>query len=252
MKKFFLFVSASLLLLGLSGPATATVIEGITTLNGSTTQVGITNADGDIIYYIPLSNSGSDQTYGFDPDGAGPLPAEGTTSDTEQAPIAGDLLHMYFYFVIPEGQIGTSLIIQAKDLDLIPSNDPNGFFEALTLFGQDGLPDTRFTDYAIIDALAFASVTNNDPATNNDITLVFTGLSIGSGNYWLHLGFDAYTGPPITDGTWRNTAEKITGVSISTIEVPEPASILLMSTGLLGLMIRRRRDPCQANLTNRT
>ena len=246
LKRIFLISVVNLLILGLAGPATATVIEGVTTLNGSTTQVGITNAAGDIIYYIPLNNSGSDQTYGFDPDGGGLLPAEGTTSDTQPAPIAGDLLHMYIYFAIPEGQVGTSLIIQAKDLDLIPSNDPNGFFEALTLFGQDGLPNTRFTDYAVIDALVFGSVTNNDSGTNNDITIVFTGLSIASGDYWLHLGFDAYTGPPITSGTWRNTAEKIMGVSISTIEVPEPASILLMSIGLLGLMIRRRRDPCQA------
>ena len=239
MKKFFLFC-VSLLIFGLAGPATATIIDGVATLNGSTTQVGVTNVAGDIVYYIPLTD-GADQTYGFDPDGGGPLPAEGTTSDSGQAPINGALLHMYLYFAIPTGEVGTSLIVQTKDLDLIPTNDPAGFFEALTLYGGNGLPNARFTDFAIIDALATATVTNNDPGTNNDISIVFTGLSIASGSYWLHFGFDAYTGSPITGGTWRNTQEKILGITISTVEVPEPTTLFLMGVGLAGLGFARRR-----------
>ena len=240
LKRIFLFFSANLLLLGLSSPAAATVIDGTTTLNGFTTQVGITNVAGDIIYYIPLEG-GADQTYGFDPDGAGPLPAQGTTADTEPAPIVGALLHMYLYFAIPDGEVGTSLIIQAKDLDLLPYNDPDGFFEALTLFGQDGLPSDRFTDYSILDALASASVNNNDPGTNNDISIVFNNLTIGSGDFWLHLAFDSYTASPITGGTWTNTKEKIMEISIYTVEVPEPKTLALLGLALAGLGLSRRR-----------
>ena len=80
----------------------------------------------------------------------------------------------------------------------------------------------RFADYDDLDVLTDVMVTNNDPGTNNDISIVFNGLNITSGDFWLHLGFDAFTGPPITDGKWTNTKENLLGITAPTaIEVAE-------------------------------
>ena len=234
-KKYVKKQTIALILLSLlAAPVAADVIEGSATLDGSTTNVGLVNSAGDIIYYIPIE-SGPDETYGFSGGGMSP-----DTVTLNGSPIDGALLHMYLHFDIPALQVGNTLTINVKDLDLLPYNDPNGFFEAVTFYGQGvGLPGERFVDFADIDALSTASVVNNDPATNNNITMTFTGLNIGPGHFWLHLGFDAYS--TFEWGTWKNTKEKIFAATITTTDVPEPASITLMLLGLIGLARRRIR-----------
>lgn len=228
-----------LLLSAAGGLVSATPIEGFATDNGSITPVGAT-IDGDIIYYIPLI-SGPDLTYGVD---------GGTSSDSitlNGDPIDGALLNMYLYFDIPDGEVGTSLTLQFKDLDLLPYNDPDGFFEALTLIEQGGLHNYRFTDFGEIDLLASASVTNNDVGTNNDITITFNDLNIASGDFWLNLGFDAYS--TFKYGDWTNTKEKVLGATITTSKVPEPTSIVLLGLGLLGLFaVRCRQHKIKINI----
>jgi len=107
----------------------------------------------------------------------------------------------------------------------------------LRLYGQGDLPDETYTDFADINNLVNATVTNNDPGTNNDISIDFTGLNIASGDFWLHLGFDAYS--TFDSGKWQNTKENIFAATITT-EVPEPGSLVLMAIGLLSLFGIRR------------
>ena len=220
-----------LLLSGMTANVPASLITGNATANGSTSTIA-----GPVIpYYIPIA-SGSPQTYGVSGGGMSSDIVD-LGSDGGDA-INGAFLNMYLYFNIPDGEQGISLSLWFKDLDLEPSNDPDGFNESLTLYGQGGLPNSTFFDYAVIDALADASASGY--GTNNDsVTIDFTNLDIGSGDFWLHLGFHATS--DFTSGKWQNTVEKVSG-TITTTEVPEPGSLVLMAIGLLSLFgIRRLR-----------
>ena len=228
-----------LLLLGAAANAPASMITGTATDNNDLTPVG-SQVAGVIGYYIPIA-TGADKTYGID---------GGTSSDTvtlSGSTIDGAFLNMYLYFSIPTGEIGTTLSLWFKDLDLDPSNDPDGFHESLTLYGQGGLPNDVFTAYGDIDALANASASGY--GTNNDsVTMDFTGLNIGSGDFWLNLGFHATS--DFTSGTWKNTEEYVSA-QITTTTVPEPASLVLMAIGLFSLFGLRRLQLKPIRIRNR-
>ena len=229
-----------LLLLAIAGNAPATVITGNATANGSTSTIA-----GPVIpYYIPIA-SGPDETYGVS--GGGQSADTVNLNESSNHTIDGAFLNMYLYFYIPTGEVGTSLELWFRDLDLDPSNDPDGFNESLTFYGQGGLPSTSFTDYDVIDGLANASATGY--LSNNDsVTLNFSDLNIASGDFWLHLGFHATS--TFNSGTWTNTVEKVSA-TITTTEVPEPASVILMGIGLFGLFWIQRRKLKRVHIRKR-
>lgn len=218
---------------GVVGQASATLITGTPTDFGDTTTVG-TVSSGEIEFFIPLE--GAAGTYGVDDGGT-----YGTSADTTTAPIDGPIMDMYLLFTVPLSHIGQTLTLTFTDLDLIPWNDPNGFFERLILHGEGELPSGTFTSYADLSNLSDVTVTNNsDPNTNNEIAVSFTDLNIqpGGGDFWLHLGFEASSS--FTSGTWTNTSEELFA-ELDTTPVPEPATVLLFSSGLIGLAGLRRK-----------
>ena len=66
-----------------------------------------------------------------------------------------------------------------------------------------GFPMVRFESYT--DPILVPYVTS---ANDVGSILTFTGLNIGPGNSWIHLGFEAYDDG--LSGKWRNTAEYMT------------------------------------------
>ena len=221
-----MFLCAIVFVFGVGGNANATPIIGTPTAGvGFTETVGTVNSKGKIEFFIPLV--GSDGIYGVDD--------YGTLADTTTAPINGPTMNMYLLFDVPVGHIGHTLTLTFTDLDLKPYNDPDRFFERLILNCEGGLPGGPFESYE--DPILYPSVVSAD--TDGSI-LTFTGLTIGPGDSWIRLGFEAYS-DGLGKGPWTNIAEYLTAELDTTFPIPEPATMLLLGSGLIGLAAFRRK-----------
>ena len=224
MKKILMFLCAIGFVFGVGGNANATPIIGTPTAPGDTAQVGTVNpTSGEIEFFIPLV--GSAGIYGVDD--------YGTSADTATAPIVGPTMDMYLLFDVPVGHIGHTLTLTFTDLDLKPHNDPDRFFERLILNGEGGLPSGPFESYQDLSPYV-------DSATIDGSILTFTGLTIGPGDSWIHLKFEAYS-EGLDTGPWTNTAEYLTAELDTRSPVAEPATMLLLGSGLIGLAGFRRK-----------
>jgi len=224
-----MFLCAIVFVFGVVGNANAIPIIGTPTAPGETTQVGTVDpTSGEIEFFIPLV--GSDGIYGVDDGGT-----YGTSADTTTAPINGPTMHMYLLFPVPAGYIGHTLTLTFTDLDLKPYNDPDRFFERLILNGEGGLPSGPFESYEDPSLSPYVGSADRDGSI-----LTFTGLTIGPGDSWIHLGFEAYS-DGLGKGPWTNIAEYLTAELDTTFPVPEPATMLLLGSGLIGLAAFRRK-----------
>ncbi len=202
-----------------------------------------------------------DNTYGVDEDGDGDGYGEiqdHFITNFPTTPIDGPLMHMWFRFNVPTGETAHTLIINGSDIDMSPfnvvnqTNDPNGFFEELTIFGMvdssgsdsgsgllPGLLPFTGQSYDQFDALTDVTVTDLNPSNGlNDFGIVFSNLNI-TGESWLHMGVRAYSDGDLPDNEWSNIRELVS----ATISVPDPTTMSLLGIGLAGLAgrgIRRR------------
>ncbi len=264
----------------------ADIIKGSATDNKSTTEVGkkrylspdvASNPelnDDYIKYYIPLNpynDPNAPYTYGVDSmynDYYKRYTTAGERKDTgyvsQNTNNSASILNMFIHFVVPDGQVGESIKITFRDLDLEPTNDPNYFNERLFLGGaqynQGNIQEASYDSWAALNNADSNGLTYdvkyidgspvpaqetgyNQP--NDYMTLTISGLNITSGDYWFRLGFQAYSS---YSGKLKNTAEYLKAemtTATYNANVPEVSAIALAlaSLGLFGLaQIRRRKS----------
>lgn len=170
----------------------------------------------DIIgYFIPLG--GSSCTFGV-----------GGCGLSADSGIGGAILSMWLKFTNVEGGNST-LNLFFEDLDLAGSNDPQNFFEQVTVHDTSGTAVATFDDIA-------------DPGVSGDtgtqlIASVGLGNLIANDDYWVKLDFSAsskYKG--------YNTPEfLIAAIDGTPGVIPLPAAGWLLVAGLGGLFGLRRR-----------
>ena len=167
-----------------------------------------------VVYYIPLADS--DCTYG--------IGTCGTASDYGNG---GGILSMNLMFT-PVDMVASSLSVLFEDLDLKDANDPWGFFESVQVFDGAG---TKLTP--LITDIS-SSLVIGDRNTQQLLSLDLGILA--SDTYFVTLNFKAEY---YRNGS--NTPEYLIA-SIDKTTVPEPSVLALLSFGLLGVGIARRRN----------
>ena len=200
-----------------------------------------TPATGVIPFFIPLKSSTSG-IFGHTVVTGG---TSGTFSDTGYG--TANALTMFLLFSPVQVPSDTAtLVLNFVDLDLIGVNDPWLFFEKVQFFSGSGdeltLLITTIGQSDSGSPLAF-SVTGNSTAQQiffPDVTSIMENpfyVQLVFGSQWNQRG--------------RNTIESLTAtlsttsVPIPLTSTPEPGTLLLISTGLLGIgrrMLRSRRS----------
>ena len=240
---------------------------------GGVMPAGNTNVAGLIEYYIPLGPDGVPVGY---TQGSTP-PSGGIYGDTTvPCGIAGicqdsgdgigyttaDALFMNIHFDLTGEPdiVGGTLDFTFVDLDLRDVNDPNGFFESLSLAWWDGtdLVDVTHgvgneTVYDHTDDLGDVGLVSA-PGKNQDLlwsldlaALGAVGVINSTDNLWIQLGFgSAYCKShedPLSDHCSKhgtNTLEYL-AAELNVSPVPVPSAVWLFGSALLGFIGMSRR-----------
>jgi hypothetical protein len=172
-------------------------------------------AASDVIgYFIPLDDS---CTFG--------VAGCGLSSDNG----GGGALDMFIEFDPVVGGPTQIMSFWFEDLDLINSNDPNGFFETLDVFNTDD--NSLIASFTTLgdNGISVVSGTGTDVILKAALGPLSAGTSL-TAKLSFTSDFSGRTGP--------NTPEYL----VATLEpIPLPAGIVLMGTALAGFGVMRRR-----------
>jgi len=200
-----------------STAAHATIIGVAVESIGSNNQVGSTNGDGSINFYIPLSADASG-TYGVD---------AGTSVDSCYFPYSckNGTLDMFLRF--DTGWTGSAeLVLGFLDLDLAGVNDPWNFLESVVV--NDG------TNSTVFDSKSDASW------ANSTAQLLSIGVNVLSDPFFVQLAFASTFDPFSSYGKYYNTQETMIA-ALQPVSVPEPTTLSLLGAGLVAVGFAGRR-----------
>jgi hypothetical protein len=208
----------------LAGTANATIIGSAVTQTGTTIDGG--TAANPIDFYIPISKNASGN-YGTGTIGR---TADTCTQPSATDPCGGGSLGMLLKFdgVSAGSQLMT---LQFTDLDLAGINDPDYFFERLSVFALSS-PSFNFVSSNLNPLATFTQ--------SNSQTLKVDVGYFGGGSLYFGLLFGSSI---FANGSFLNTPETLVA-SLDRVSVPEPATLSLLGAGLLamGFAGRKRRS----------
>jgi hypothetical protein len=203
---------------------TCPTLEGQSCYNPTTGVVG---------FFIPL-NASHGGVFGVTPHLGG---TAGTYSDTGSG--ASNSLTMYLMFSpVSMPVTAASLTFSFVDLDLHNVNDPTGFFEAVHFFSSSG---TALTPWITTNGQSGGGTLPYTVSGNSYAQSIFFPdvTSILQNPFYVQLSFGSSS-----SFTGTNTMESLSAILNYTRyvpppppppQVPEPATLLLVSSGALGL-----------------